>query len=212
MLSAGASLPPPYSAQQDLQTCSFKGTLATPLRGEGCGTELTLRGDLVAKRSADLCSLTSAILVLKWVIQRHLWLHVIPLAFWRRVKKLLLNIQCELEVNRFFPQEEIMPEMGWGGGALLHVSQGSHWMDTGPPATAVGCGQWITACLRLVVGLGWDLPAARLKCIPLWANGSCRTLGWGCLGWPGPYNLRLGQCLWNHLQSLPTVGAGFCGT
>lgn len=143
----GPPYPHPTQLSKTCKLCSFKGTLATPLRGEGCETELTLCRDLAAKHSADLCSLTSTILVLKWVIQRHLLLHVIPLAFWRRVKKLLLNIQCELEVNRFFPQEEIMLEMGWGGGALLHLSQGSHWKDTGPPATAVGCGQRITACL-----------------------------------------------------------------
>lgn len=93
-----ASLPPPCSAQQNIRKHTLSKALSTPLSGEkGVGQNRSW-GNLVAQHPVDFSSPESTILVLKWVSQRHLLLHVIPLVLWQMMKKLLLYIQCESEV------------------------------------------------------------------------------------------------------------------
>lgn len=108
---------PPYPHPAQLSKASantLSKALYSPLSGEkDVGQSRSSGGNLVAQHPADFYSPESTILVLKWVSQHHLLLHVIPLAFCQRVKKLLSYIQCESEVNRFFSREEIM--LGWGG-------------------------------------------------------------------------------------------------
>lgn len=93
----GLPTPTLLSSAKHSQTHPFKGTLATLLRGEGCGTEQIL-GKPGGSAPCRFLQSESTILVLKWVSQHHLLLHVIPLVFWQMMKKLLLYIQCESEV------------------------------------------------------------------------------------------------------------------
>lgn len=218
-LSCSHRLGPPYP--RPLQS-SAPGTLAnTPFQSHlslGCGTEQIPWENRAAKRTADSHRPESSTLLLKGVTPHQSLRRVIPLAFWQRVKKLLLNVQCELEVNRFFAQEEIMLGTGCDGGAFLHVPRAAtgHWSSRHWSPGLANQPQPVGS--QPVQGSWWDAlwylsevpPQPGCNAYPLGPKTAAGPPCGGALGSQGPgLNLKLGQFLW-HTCSLSPMGPGFC--
>lgn len=109
------------SAPGTLANTPFRRHRATSLWRGGEGLSGVPRGNLVAPCRADSHSPKPSGLALQWASPHRSLPCGIPPAFWPGGEKLLFNVQCQLEVNRFFSQEKIMLRTGWGAAVLLNV-------------------------------------------------------------------------------------------